>query len=48
MFRTFAECYKEGAFVVKDGVMLDYDELKVNQIGLRNNPDVRFWQERLQ
>ncbi len=45
MFHTFAECYKQGAFVVTDGVMVDHDELKVNQIGLQNNPDVRYWHE---
>lgn len=45
MFHTFAECYKQGAFVVTDGVMVDHDELKVNQIGLQNNPDVRYWYE---
>ncbi len=47
MFRTFAGCYREGAFIVINGEIVNHDNLKVNQIGLRNNSNILFWQRRM-
>ena len=47
MFHTFAECYEREAFIVVDGDMVDHNDMKVNEIGLRNNPDVAYWHEQL-
>lgn len=46
MLDTFADCYKESAFVVAGGEITDYNDEKQVEVAFRHNPKVEFWQQR--